>query len=63
MLSVVISTNYIICSQNIIFLLELLHILQRYFPGQVYNQCNFILLYAIVQRVKVFVAILTDLNL
>lgn len=63
MLSVVISTNYIICSQNIIFLMELLHILQRYFSGQVYNQCNFILLYAIVQRVKVFVAILTDLNL
>ena len=57
--------NYIISSYNLVLLLELLHLLQRHLSDQVYKllQCNFILLYVIVQRVKVSVAILTDLNL
>ena len=52
-------------SCSLVFLLELLHLLQWYFSDQVYKplQCNFILLYVIIQRVKVPVAILTDLNL
>ena len=60
-----ICTNYIISSCNLVLLLELLHLLQRHLSDQVYKllQCNFILLYVIVQRVKVSVAILTDLNL
>ena len=60
-----ICTNYIISSWNLMLLLELLHLLQRHLSDQVYKllQCNFILLYVIVQRVKVSVAILTDLNL
>ena len=43
----------------------LLHLLQRHLSDQVYKlpQCNFVLLYVIAQRVKVSVAILTDLNL
>ena len=52
-------------SCSLVFPLELLHLLQWYFPDQVYKplQCNFILLYVIIQSVKVPVAILTDLNL
>ena len=42
-----------------------LHFLQRHFSDQVYKflQRNFILLYVIVQRVKVSVAVLTDFEL
>ena len=41
------------------------NLLQRHLSDQVYKllQCNFILIYVIVQRIKVSVAILTDLNL
>ena len=60
-----ICTNYIISSFNLASLLELLHHLSRHLSDQGYKllQSNFILLYVIVQRVKVTVAILTDLNL
>ena len=60
-----ICTNYIMSFCNLVLLLEPLHLLQRHLSDQVYKlrQCNFILLYVIVQRVKVSVAILTDLNL
>ena len=60
-----ICANYIISSCNLVLLLELLHLLQRHLSDQVYKllQCNFIPLYVILQRVKVSVAILTDLNL
>ena len=60
-----ICTKYITALANSCFPLELLYLLQRHFSDQVYKllQCNFILRYVIVQRVKGSVAILTDLNL
>ena len=58
-------TNHIISSCNLVLLLELLHLLQRCLSDQAYKlfQCNFILLYAIVQTVKISVTILTDFYL
>ena len=60
-----ICANFIISSCNLVLLLKLLYIWQRHVSDQVYklHQCNFILCYVIVQRVKISVAILTDLNL
>ena len=49
---------YIISSCKLMLLLELLHLLQRHLSDQVYKLlwCNFILLYVIIQRVKISVA-------
>ena len=50
---------------NLVLLLELSHLLHRHLSDQAYKlfQCNFILLYAIVQTVKISVTILTELYL
>lgn len=60
-----ICANHIISSCNLMFSHELLNLLQGQLSGQTYKllHVNFILLCVIVQRVKVSVVILADLNL
>ena len=53
-------TNHAIRSWNLMFLLELLHLSDQVYK---YIQRNFVLLYVIVKRVKVSVAVLTKLFL